>query len=84
MNPWLAACAVMLLLGLLPTMWLGSRGDEMRRLVALQLFGQIAVLCCMAFARAVHQSSYLIVPLVLAVMSVTGTLVFTRLSGPRP
>jgi multisubunit Na+/H+ antiporter MnhF subunit len=43
----------------------------------------IIMLVLTAFAQAMAQPSYLIVPLVLAVLSVTGTLVFTRLLGPR-
>ncbi|MGH3745133.1 MAG: monovalent cation/H+ antiporter complex subunit F [Mycobacteriales bacterium] len=84
MNAWLAACSVLIIGGLVPGLWLGARGDGVRRLVGLQLSSVIAVLVLMAFARAVAQPGYLIVPLVLAVLSVAGTLVFTRLLGPRP
>lgn len=84
MSTWLAACAVLILGGMLPALWVGARGDGIRRLVGLQLSGVIAVLVLMAFARAESQPGYLIVPLVLAAVSVAGTLVFTRLLGPRP
>lgn len=83
MNPWLAACVVLTAL-LFPVLWLGARGSEVRRLVALQLFAQLVVLMGMAFSHAARQSMYLIVPLTLAILSVTGTLVYTRLLGPRP
>lgn len=83
MNAWLAACAVLIVLGLIPTLWVASRGDAVRRLVGLQLSGALAVLVLMSFAQAMNQPSYLIVPLVLAVLTVAGTLVFTRLLGPR-
>lgn len=83
MNPWLAACVVLTAL-LFPVLWLGARGTEVRRLLALQMFGQLTVLMGMAFSHAVRQSSYLIVPLTLAILSVTGILVYTRLLGPRP
>jgi len=82
-NPWLAACVVLTAL-LLPVLWLGARGSEVRRLIGLQMFGQIVVLIGMAFSRAVRQPSYLIVPLALAILSVTGILVYTRLLSPRP
>ena len=84
MNAWLAACAVLIILGLGPALVIGSRGDGNARLVGLQLTGSIAVFVLMAFAEAVGQPSYLIVPLALAVLNVVGTLVFTRLMGPRP
>lgn len=84
MNAWLVACAVLIIGGLFPALWIGSRGDGIRRLVGLQLSGVIAVLVLLAFSRAESQPDYLIVPLVLAALSVAGTLVFTRLLGPRP
>lgn len=83
-STWLAACAVLIAGGLLPALWLGARGDAVRRLVGLQLSSSITVLVLLAFAQAEHQPSYLIVPLVLVALSVAGTLVFTRLLGPRP
>lgn len=84
MNAWLAACAVLIGLGLFPALWVGSRGDGVRRLVGLQLSGTISVLLFMVFSHAVARPSYLIVPLTLSVLTVAGTLVFTRLLGPRP
>jgi hypothetical protein len=41
-------------------------------------------LALMAFAQAVVQPSYLIVPTVAVVLAFAGTLVFTRLLAPRP
>ncbi len=84
MNAWLAASAVLLVLGLGPALIIGARGDGVSRLVGLELASPIAVFFLMAFAAGVDQPSYLIVPLVLAVLNVVGTLVFTRLLGPRP
>lgn len=83
MNAWLTACAVLIALGLIPLLWVAARGDAVRRLVGLQMSGVLAVLALTAFAQAMAQPSYLIVPLVLATLSVAGTLVFTRLLGPR-
>jgi multisubunit Na+/H+ antiporter MnhF subunit len=83
-NAWLAASAVLLVLGLGPALLIASRGDGVARLVGLELGAAISVFFLMAFAAAVNQPSYLIVPLVLAALNVVGTLVFTRLLGPRP
>jgi len=44
----------------------------------------VGVLVTLCLSVAFGQSSYLIVPLTLSVLAVTGTLVFTRLLGPRP
>jgi multisubunit Na+/H+ antiporter MnhF subunit len=76
--------AVLLLLvgGLGPAAMLGCRGTAPQRLVGLQLGGTVTVLLLTVFAQATGQSSSLIVPTVLAVLAVTGTLVFTRLLAP--
>ncbi|HEU5033485.1 MAG TPA: monovalent cation/H+ antiporter complex subunit F [Mycobacteriales bacterium] len=84
MTTWLAACIVLIALGLFPALWVGSRGDAVNRLVGVEIAGAVTVLVLLAFSRAMQQSIYLIVPLVLAVLTVTGTLVYTRLLGPRP
>ncbi|HWB66625.1 MAG TPA: monovalent cation/H+ antiporter complex subunit F [Mycobacteriales bacterium] len=84
MNTWLAACCVLLALGLAPALWVGAKGDAVRRLVGLELASATAVMALMAFTHAVEQPSYLIVPLTLTLLSIAGTLVFTRLLGPRP
>lgn len=84
MNSWLAAAALLLVCGLGPALLIGSRGDAVSRLIGLELAAPVTVFFLMAFAAGVDQPSYLIVPLVLAVLNVVGTLVFTRLLGPRP
>jgi multisubunit Na+/H+ antiporter MnhF subunit len=84
MTLWIAVSAALLVGGMLPALWLGSRGDGPARLVGLQLAGAVAVLDLLCLSVAFGQSSYLIVPLTLVVLAVTGTLVFTRLLGPRP
>jgi hypothetical protein len=43
----------------------------------------VGTLALLAFAQAVAQPSYLIVPTVAVVLSFAGTLVFTRLLAPR-
>lgn len=84
MTLWLLAAVVLLVGGTGPALLLSCRGDAVERLVGLELAGAIGVLVMLVLAHAVGESGYLIVPLILAVLSVAGTLVFTRLLGPRP
>jgi multisubunit Na+/H+ antiporter MnhF subunit len=69
--------------GLGPGMWITARGSAVDRLVGLELVGVVSVVVMLVLAQLTGQSSYLVVPLVLAPLSVTGTLVFTRLLGTR-
>jgi multisubunit Na+/H+ antiporter MnhF subunit len=69
--------------GLGPGMWITARGSAVGRLVGLELVGVVSVVVMLVLAQLTGQSSYLVVPLVLAPLSVTGTLVFTRLLGTR-
>lgn len=84
MNGWLLAAMALLVVGLGAGLLLSARGDAVDRLVGLELTGAVGVLALLLIAHGVGQSAYLIVPLVLAVLAVAGTLVFTRLLGPRP
>jgi multisubunit Na+/H+ antiporter MnhF subunit len=84
MTLWIAVSAALLVGGMLPALWIGSRGNGAARLVGLEFAGAVAVLVLLCLSVAFEQSSYLIVPLTLTVLAVTGTLVFTRLLGPRP
>ena len=83
MNPWLA-CGLVLAVTLAPVAWMGARQGPVDRLVALELAGAVVTVELLVLAQAFAQSSELIVPLVLALLSVAGTLAFTRLLGPRP
>lgn len=83
MNPWLLGAVVLLATGFAPALWIGSRNSPVERLVGLELASVVSTLVLMSIAQGVAQSSYLIVPLVLAVVSVAGTLVYTRLLAPR-
>ena len=65
-----------------PGLLLGARGTAVSRLIGLELLGVSAIMAMVALSAAVNQSSYLIVPLVLAVLTATGTLVYTRLLTP--
>ncbi|GDY29643.1 monovalent cation/H+ antiporter complex subunit F [Gandjariella thermophila] len=84
MNLWLIGAVALLLGGMVPALYLASRGDPVPRLVGLVLSGQVATLALLLLAQGFGQSSYLIVPLVLAVLSFPGVLVFTRLLRARP
>lgn len=83
MTVWYVASIILLIGGMGPAMLLASRHGPTDRLVGLTLGGSIAVLTMLLLSQAYGQSSYLIVPLVLGTLSVTGVLVFTRLLGPR-
>lgn len=83
MTVWYVASLMLLIGGLVPATLLGARGGPTDRLVGLILTGAIAILAMLTLSQAYSQSSYLIVPFVLAVLSVAGILVFTRLLGPR-
>ena len=82
MNPWLITAVALLLGSLAPAALLGSRGGPVDRLVGLEFVGAVLTLVLLLLAQAFGQSSYLIVPLVLVLLSFAGTLVFTRLLAP--
>lgn len=65
--------------GLGPVLVMGARGRAFDRLVALELGASVAVLFMLVFPEVSGQSNELILPLVLAPLSLVGTLVFTRL-----
>jgi multicomponent Na+:H+ antiporter subunit F len=81
MTVWLLAAGVLMVGGLIPAMVLAYRDTAARRLVGLELASVTGTLVMLLLCQAFNQSSYLIVPLVLALLSFAGTLVFTRLLG---
>ena len=83
MTPWLLGVIVLMVGGLGPALWLGSRGDPVRRLVGLELGSSLTVLILLLLCQVAGQAQFLIVPLVLVLLSFAGTLVFTRLLAPR-
>jgi len=83
-SAWLVAVLVLMVAGLGPSLWLGSRGSAAERLVGVELGSAVTVLILLLLSQAAGQSSLLIVPLVLVLLSFAGTLVFTRLLSPRP
>lgn len=84
MSAWLLGSVVLLIGGMAPAGWMAARGTAAERLVGLELGSVVATLELMLFAQAVNDSLYFVVPLVLALMSFAGTLVYTRLLAPRP
>ncbi|HEX3647178.1 MAG TPA: monovalent cation/H+ antiporter complex subunit F [Pseudonocardiaceae bacterium] len=76
---WLVAAGVLLIGGVLPAGVVACRGSAPRRLVGLELASATAALLMLVLCQAFGQSGYLIVPLVLALLSFVGTLVYTRL-----
>jgi multisubunit Na+/H+ antiporter MnhF subunit len=82
-TPWYLASIILLLGSLVPALLLSARHGPVDRLVGLSLGGSVGVLTGLLLSQAYGQSAYLIVPFVLAVLAVTGVLVYTRLLGPR-
>jgi multisubunit Na+/H+ antiporter MnhF subunit len=80
---WLGAALVLILGALAPAVYLGLRGGPLDRLVGLQLAGSVLVPVLLLLTHGFNQSSYLIVPLVLATLSFAGVLVFLRLLETR-
>jgi ABC-type enterochelin transport system permease subunit len=83
MSPWLVGDLFLVGLGLPVAIWIGARGNGVDRLIGLELAAVNGTLALMAFAQAVSQPSYLIVPTVAVVMGLVGVLVFTRLLAVR-
>lgn len=81
MTFWLVAGLILLLGGLAPAVYLAGRGTALERMVGLQFAGAALVPILLLLAVGFGQPSYLTVPLVLAVLSFAGVLVFVRLFG---
>jgi multicomponent Na+:H+ antiporter subunit F len=79
MSPWLLAVMLLLAGGLAPALLLASRADAVSRLIGLELAGPVSVAVLLLLIRSNQQTSALILPLVLALLSFAGALVFTRL-----
>jgi multisubunit Na+/H+ antiporter MnhF subunit len=76
-----AVAATVLLAGLLPLGVVAARRRAVDGLVALELAGAIVVLALLCFPEAFHRSSYYTVPVVAAVTSWAGGIVFARFLG---
>ncbi|HVV30652.1 MAG TPA: monovalent cation/H+ antiporter complex subunit F [Mycobacteriales bacterium] len=79
MNAELVLAAV-LVVGAGPPCLIGvCRRDAWNRLVALELLSAVSVLVLLLVAVGAGRSSYLVLPVTLAVLSTTGALVTARL-----
>ena len=79
MNRWLVGAAVLLVVGMLPAVVVAGRGGVLDRLAGLAMAGVVATLGMLLLSEGYQRSSYLDVGLVLATLSLTGSLVFARL-----
>ncbi|EWM10750.1 monovalent cation/H+ antiporter complex subunit F [Kutzneria sp. 744] len=84
MSGWEIATLALLVGGMVPALVLVARGGPIERLVGLELASAVGTLTLLVMIQGDGQSSYLIVPLVLVLLGFAGTLVFTRLLGPKP
>jgi multisubunit Na+/H+ antiporter MnhF subunit len=80
MNQWLVGAAVLLVVGMLPAVAVASRGRVLDRLPGLAMAGVVATLDMLLLAEGFARSSYVDTALVLAALSLTGSLVFARLA----
>lgn len=75
------AALVLLVLGGGPCIYAICRGEPVGRLVALQCLSMTLTAVLVLLAEAARRPAYLDVPLVLALVSFAGTLVFARFFG---
>jgi multicomponent Na+:H+ antiporter subunit F len=82
LDPALGWVAVVLLVGAMGPCLLGvCRGAPGERLVALQCLSVVMTVALVVLSVGFDRSSYLDVPLVLALVSLAGSLVFARFFG---
>lgn len=79
---WGALALLVLVGALVPAAVMGLRGSAVRRLIAVQQASSAAIVLLVLLAIAQERSDYLIVPLVAALLSFVGVLVFVRLLVP--
>jgi multisubunit Na+/H+ antiporter MnhF subunit len=70
-----------LLLGFVPLGWVAARRRPIDGLVALQLAGTITVLVLLCLAEGLNRSYEYVLPVVAAMLSWIGGLVFARFLG---
>jgi multisubunit Na+/H+ antiporter MnhF subunit len=78
-NGWLVGAAVLLVVGMLPAVVVASRGHVLDRMAGLAMAGVVATLDMLLLSEGYQRSSYVDAGLVLAALSLTGSLVFARL-----
>ena len=70
---------MLLIVGMLPAVVVASRGHVLDRLAGLAMAGVVATLDMLLLSEGYQRSSYVDAGLVLAALSLTGSLVFARL-----
>lgn len=83
MNAWLQAAAVLLTVGLPPCAWVVCRATPQERVTGLNLAATLTTVLFLLLAQGYGRTDYQDLALVLAVVGPAGTLVFSRLLGPR-
>jgi multicomponent Na+:H+ antiporter subunit F len=78
-TPWILFAGVLMVAGIGPALVVSARDKALYRLTGVQLAAPVTVLVLIAVSVILGQSSYLIVPLALVLLSFAGTLVYTRL-----
>jgi multisubunit Na+/H+ antiporter MnhF subunit len=80
MNVWLWG-ATALLVGIVPCGWIAMRATRIDALVALELAGTVATLVLVLLSEGFDRASYMGVPVVLAFLSLVGSLLIARFLG---
>jgi multisubunit Na+/H+ antiporter MnhF subunit len=75
----LVGAAVLLVVGMLPAVVVAGRGSILDRLAGLGMAGVVATLEMLLLAAGYQRNSYMDAGLVLAALSLIGSLVFARL-----
>lgn len=81
MNAWLWAAMALMVTGLLPALVVSLRGEQVERLVGLEVGGVVTSLVLLLLAQGYARSSYVDVALLLALLSFAGSMVFARFLG---
>ena len=81
MNGWLLAATGLLVAGIGPCVLASLRGAPVERLIALEMATVLGTVEMLLLARGFDRSSYQDVALLLAVLSLGGSLAFARFFG---
>ncbi|HLY50733.1 MAG TPA: monovalent cation/H+ antiporter complex subunit F [Solirubrobacteraceae bacterium] len=80
MSFWLAA-SLALVCGMVPCLIAATRGDELDGLPALSLAGVCAITALITLTEAFHRQPFIDLGVVLAALSLGGSLAFIRFMG---
>lgn len=82
MNPWLLA-SIVLACGMIPCLAACVMGDELEGLPALSLAGVVTVTLLITLTEAFHRQPFIDLGVVLAALSLAGSLAFIRFFARR-